>query len=497
MRSRLFPVIVTAAITSLGTYFIAAHFQKQVPYFGMAPDHSSSLVHYTANDGNVGNTAAPVNFESAAASSVNAVVHVKTTTRARTVTSNNINDVYAQLFGPRQYYIPSQVESGSGVVISPDGCIVTNNHVVANGDEVEVTFNDRLTKKAKVVNADPSTDIALLKVEGEQNLAFIEFGNSDNVKLGQWVLAVGYPLSLDATVTAGIVSAKGRSLGINDKQSAAAIESFIQTDAAVNPGNSGGALVNTAGQLIGINSAIASPTGSYAGYSYAIPANIVRKVVNDMMKYGSVQRAYMGISYIDSKSVTPEKAKELGLDRNEGVYVENVLANSGAAAAGIKNGDFITHINGQVITNKPQLQEQIARFQPGDNISVTYTRAGKPNTVSVKLTNLNGTTDIIKAENPVKILGASFRPLTDKEKNTYNVEGGVMVTDPGRGTLARQTQMNKGFVITGINDIPVKTVNDLRQAMAASRNMQIAGFQPGYRGMYYYGLNNINALDEE
>ena len=225
--------------------------------------------------------------------------------------------------------------SGSGVVISPDGYIVTNNHVVADAKEVSVTFNDRYTTKAKVVGTDPGTDIAVLKVDGDKNMSYMEFGNSDDAKLGQWVLAVGYPLSLDATVTAGIISAKGRSIGINRSQSASAIESFIQTDAAVNPGNSGGALVNTAGQLIGINSAIASPTGSYAGYSYAIPSNIVRKAVNDLMKYGSVQRAYMGVEYVSS----PEQLAKLGIDNVNGVYVMNVRPNSGAAKAGLTKGD--------------------------------------------------------------------------------------------------------------------------------------------------------------
>ena len=484
MRSKLFPVILTAMLTSVATLLLAAHFMHSTPYFGMAATRSLPVNYatYTAEGGPA--AATPVNFENAAAASVKAVVHVKTTTKARTVTASDQNDIYSQLFGPRQYYIPSQVESGSGVVISPDGFIVTNNHVVANGDEVAVTFNDRYTTKARVVAKDPSTDIALLKVDGEKELPFMELGNSDNVKLGQWVLAVGYPLSLEATVTAGIVSAKGRSIGINKQQSDAAIESFIQTDAAVNPGNSGGALVNTAGQLIGINSAIASPTGSYAGYSYAIPVNIVRKVVNDMMKYGKVQRAYLGIEYVDSKSADPAQLKELGLDRNEGVYVMNVLSNGGAAAAGLKKGDIITQINGQPVSTQPQLQEQIARYQPGDNVTVTYLRDSKVLTASVKLT---------KSEAAPKLLGATYRPLTEKEQKDYNVDGGVMVTDLGRGLLARQTRMHKGFVITGVNDERVRTLDDLQKALSSAQQIQLSGFQPGYQGMYYYGLNNTDA----
>ena len=480
MKSRLLPVVLTAALTSVITIFITTHFQKTIPYFSEAPNRHLP-VSYAAFSGDNTIPSGTVNFENAASAAVKAVVHVKTTTKARTVTENNVNDIYAQLFGPRQYLIPSQVESGSGVVISPDGYIVTNNHVVANGDEVAVTFNDRFTTKAKVVAKDPSTDIAILKVDGETNLPYMELGNSDNVKLGQWVLAVGYPLSLEATVTAGIVSAKGRSIGINKQQSESAIESFIQTDAAVNPGNSGGALVNTAGQLIGINSAIASPTGSYAGYSYAIPVNIVRKVANDLIKFGTVQRAYMGIEYRDSKTATPEEMKTLGLDRNEGIYVMNVLPNSGAANSGIRKGDIITHVNGQAVSDQPQLQEQIARYTPGDNVSVTYLRDGKPATTMMKLS---------KIEMPLTLLGASFRPLSEKEKNAYGLEGGVVLVDPGKGALARQTQMNKGFIITAVNDDPVSTVADLQKLLSKSKNLRLSGFQPGYPGRYYYNLIN-------
>lgn len=491
MKPKLIPVIFTAAITSLVTFFIASHYLRQD--ITIAAAERQLPVNYTGFTGENNNSTGHVDFVNAAESSVKAVVHVKSTTKARVVQGNNVGDVFSQLFGPRQYYIPSQVESGSGVVISPDGYVVTNNHVIADADEVNITFNDKYTTKAKVVSADPSTDIALLKVEGATNMPFMEFGNSDNVRLGQWVLAVGYPLSLDATVTAGIVSAKGRSIGINKTRSSSAIESFIQTDAAVNPGNSGGALVNTAGQLIGINSAIASPTGSYAGYSYAIPSNIVRKVVNDMMKYGSVQRAYMGVQYVDSKAATPEQVSAWGLDKHDGVFVLSVLPNSGAAAAGIQKGDLITHINGQPVNSTPELQEQIARYTPGDNISVTCFRSGKSTTVTVKLTNLDGTTDVLKGDHSLKSMGATFRQVNDKEKKSYNIDGGVVVTEPGNGELTRQTQIKKGFVILGINDEPVHTVNDLQQLIARNRDMKLQGFYPDQTGMYYYGLKNTGS----
>ncbi len=491
MQNKLIPVIVTAALTSVMTLFAVSHFQRQTPYFAAAETKHGVPVSFTS-EGNLPANGS-VNFEVAAENSVKAVVHIKTTTNARTVMANG-NDMFSQLFGQREYMIPQQMGSGSGVVISPDGYIVTNNHVVADASEVTVTFNDRYTTHAKVVGADPATDIAVLKVDGEKSLPFIQFANSDDVKLGQWVLAVGYPFSLDATVTAGIVSAKGRSIGINKEKSSSAIESFIQTDAAVNPGNSGGALVNTAGQLIGINSAIASPTGSYAGYSYAVPANIVRKAVNDLMKYGSVQRGYMGVQYVDARTAPQEMVSKYGLDRTDGVYVMAVQPNSGAEKAGLQKGDFITHIDGQPVNNQSEVQGQIARFQPGDNISVGYLRSGKALTAMVKLTNLNGTTDIMKAESPSKLLGATFRPLNDGEKSKYSISGGVMLTDPGKGALAKQTQIRKGFVITGINDASVNSINDLQQALEGSKNLQIAGFYPGYTGMYYYGLSNVDAF---
>ncbi len=483
MRSKLLPVVLTAAITSLSTFYIAAHFNKSVPYF--AEPNTKAPVNYASYNSDNGATAGVpnINFENAAAGSVKAVVHIKTTTKARTVVDYNVNDIYAQLFGPRQYFIPQQVESGSGVVISPDGYIVTNNHVVANGDEVAVTFNDRYTTKAKVVAKDPSTDIALLKVDGESDLAYMEMGNSDNVKLGQWVLAVGYPLSLDATVTAGIVSAKGRSIGINKQQSESAIESFIQTDAAVNPGNSGGALVNANGQLIGINSAIASPTGSYAGYSYAIPVNIVRKVVNDMLQFGSVQRAQMGIEYVDSKSATAQQLKELGIDKIEGVYVMNVVSNSGADKAGLKKGDIVTQINGQIVSSTPQLQEQIAKYHPGDNISVTYVRNGKTTNANVLLQ---------KVEAPTKLLGATIRPLTSEEKNKFGLNGGVLITNPGNGSLAKQAQVPRGFLIEAINDKAVNSIADVQQIVAEASVLQIQGSVPGYQGRYYFTVKNTD-----
>lgn len=492
MRNKLIPVVMTAVVTSLATMFIAAKFMPRTPYFAESPrkeqPSSVQFAAYTAN----GMKNGPADFQVAADISTKAVVHIKTKTNARTVIAYDPNDFFSQFFGPQQQFIPQQRGSGSGVVISQDGYIVTNNHVVAGADEVTVTFNDRNTVDAKVLATDASTDIAVLKVNRE-GLDYLEFGNSDDVKVGQWVLAAGYPLTLDATVTAGIVSAKGRSIGINRQQSETAIESFIQTDAAVNPGNSGGALVNTDGQLVGINSAIASPTGSYAGYSYAIPSNLVRKVVNDLVEYGTLQRAYLGVVFPDLKRISPEQMKEMGIGKFDGIYVIGVHEKSAADMAGIKPKDFITHINGVPVHTEPELQEQVARYKPGDKISVSYLRNGNPVTANVQLKNLEGTTSVIKTDdNNTKLLGAQFRPLSNEEKNKYDVQGGVQVTNAGRGALA-SANIKNGFVITSVNEQSVGSISELKKALSSGKNVQIAGFYPGKNGMYYYGLSGIDA----
>lgn len=472
-------MILTAAATSIITLLALSYFQQRVPYFTLAQSRLSPVNYVSYTTGNA--AALPGNFEDAAEASVNAVVHIQTSTEGRIITENSMGDIWSQLFGQRQYYMPPQAGSGSGVMISPEGYIVTNNHVVANASSVLVTFNNRHTSKAKVIGTDPSTDIAVLKVEDGSGLPYMEFGNSDDVKLGQWVLAVGYPLNLDATVTAGIVSAKGRSLGLNHSQVRSPIESFIQTDAAVNPGNSGGALVNTAGQLVGINSAIASPTGSYAGYSYAIPANIVRKAVNDIIKYGSVQHAYMGLTPFDAKSATPEQIASLGADKYDGVYVVNVNPGSGAEKAGIKQGDFLREINGTLVNNSADMIGQIARYQPGDHISVVYTRDGKQFNTTVQLTNYEGTTTSLKRSAGGKILGATFRQTTN----------GLEVTDIGTGSLAK-ANLTKGFVITQVDDKVIRTTEDLDKAIANKQNMQVVGYYPGRAGMYYFSLNSAD-----
>lgn len=485
MKSRIIPVVLTAGLTSLGTLFLAARFNQHNPLFSAVPAAQVPVNYAGVNDARPIASTAPVDFQSAAEASVKAVVHIKTTTKARTVVGN---DPFWGDFFQRQYTLPPQIGSGSGVVVSPDGYIVTNNHVVAGADQLTVTFNDRFTTTARVVSTDASTDLAVVKVE-EKNLPYMEFGNSDDVRLGQWVLAVGYPLSLDATVTAGIVSAKGRSIGINRTRSSSAIESFIQTDAAVNPGNSGGALVNTQGQLIGINSAIASPTGSYAGYSYAIPANLVRKVVGDLRQYGTVQRGYMGIQYLDRKSVSPEQLTALGMDRNDGVYVAEVTENGGAITAGIRKGDFITQVAGIPVHTEPELLEQVARYKPGDHVAITYNRGGTTYNTTVELKNVAGNTAVVREGAGGNFLGATIRPLNATEKSKLGIQSGLLVTDPGSGVLAKRTNMRKGFVITSVNDAAVGSLEDLQQQQsAAGGRIQIGGIYPGYSGMYYYAI---------
>ena len=401
------------------------------------------------------------------------------------------DDLFEQFFGGRGQFMQPQPQqgSGSGVIISEDGYIVTNNHVVDGADEVTVVMNDKKTLIAKVIGKDAATDLAVLKVE-EQKLPYLTFGNSDDVRLGQWVLAVGYPLSLETTVTAGIVSAKYRNIGINQTKignNSTAVESFIQTDAAVNPGNSGGALVNARGELIGINSAIASPTGSYAGYSFAIPSNIVQKVTNDMVKYGNVQRAFLGISYVDSKTADPKETSKLGLDKYDGVSIKEVNKESAAEDAGLKEGDIITNIGGKEIKNGPQLSEQVAQYRPGDKTTITYIRNGVVNTSTIIFKNRIGNTDIVKNDSNGQ-LGATLKELSKAECRVLGVKSGVQVSNiKPNGLLAKQTRIKNSFIITQINDDPIESIDELTKVLSSGENdFQLGGVYPNLQGVYYY-----------
>lgn len=491
---RIFGIISIAILTTVATLAVAKKFFfNSASSVALTDNHGYALqnANYSQSD------AAPVahgyvNLETAAEKSTKAVVHIRTKSKA---SAAQYNDPFEEMFGSffggqgRAQRQP-QSSSGSGVIIAADGYIVTNNHVIDGADEVEVTFNNKRTVTAKVVGKDASFDLAVLKVE-EKNLPFLSYGNSDDVKLGEWVLAVGYPLNLEATVTAGIVSAKYRNIGINQRVAGAnAIESFIQTDAAVNPGNSGGALVNASGELIGINSAIASPTGSYAGYSYAIPANLVKKVVNDMVEFGNVQRAYLGVNFIDGKTATKEIRAQYNLDNIQGVVVANVVDESGASKAGLKEGDVIKSIDDNPIRTGTELQERIAGKRPGEKVNLLLERNGKEFTQSVTLKNNLGNTDVVKQASGASInsLGASFRDLSSSEKRQYQTAG-VLVSDLQRGILA-YARIKKGFVITSVNEEVIGSLKELEKAFASgAKTFQVGGFYPGAGGNYFYSFS--------
>ncbi len=450
-----------------------------------------------------------VDFTAPAAIGTPAVVHIKTKTNAKQI-NNNLpkkqmprnpfsdffnDDAWDQLFGQQNRIVPEQRASGSGVIISEDGYIVTNNHVVANADELTVTLSNKKTYKAKLIGTDPSYDLAVIKIEAA-GLPFLLYGNSDDLKIGQWVLAIGYPLNLETTVTAGIVSAKARSLGLNKDASGKAgtgVESFIQTDAAVNMGNSGGALINTDAKLIGINSAIASPTGYYSGYSYAIPVNIVKKVVDDLIKYGNVQRGYLGVTTANSGDIPEEEAKRIGLSINgEGLVITEVLSGSAASESGLKRGDIVKKINGLEVTLPSELQENVTKLKPGDKVTIVYSRNGKEYSTTATLKNKAGNFDLVKDNGLIQNLGADLANLDSKKAKDYGITGGVIVKKINAGALNDQTRMKDGFVILKVNDKDVKSVEELKQAIGTNKDITISGFYPGYEGIYEYPINLDN-----
>jgi len=422
----------------------------------------------------------------AAEKSVHAVVHITTKVKAQGYGGNE-NPLFDFFFGPKGYNQPRgnnqeqeyNMGSGSGVIISPEGYIVTNNHVIDEADNIEVVLNDNRKFTAKVIGRDPNTDIALVKIDAK-DLTYLVWGNSETLKLGEWVLAVGNPFNLNSTVTAGIVSAKSRSIGIISGQ--LPLESFIQTDAAVNPGNSGGALVNANGDLVGINAAIASRTGSYSGYSFAVPASIARKVVDDLKQYGEVQRAMLGV---EIKNIDDNLAKEEHLGKIEGVYVGKTTEEGAARQAGIKTGDVITAINGNQVNTVAQLQEQIAKYRPGDKISITAKRDGVSKQFSVVLRNTKGDTSIVKES--FSVLGADFGPITAKDRERLKIDEGIQVLNLTKGKL-KDAGVKIGFIITDINKIAVSSVEDIKRALSQSNNRKpilVEGVYPGGEWTYY------------
>lgn len=372
--------------------------------------------------------------------------------------------------------------SGSGVIMSPDGYVVTNHHVVERSTDIKVTMADKREFSARIVGSDPSTDIALLKIDG-RDLPFVVFGNSDSVRVGEWVLAVGNPFNLESTVTAGIVSAKGRN--INILRGGASIESFIQTDAAVNPGNSGGALVNTAGELIGINTAIITESGSYEGYSFAVPSNLVQKVIRDLREFGSVQRAFLGVSVQD---LDAETAQEMGLPNGEGVLLNRVALDGGASEAGLQNRDVVVGINNTRVRSTSELLEFVGRFRPGESVTLDYWRNGKKLRSSVRLKDVNNSTKIARVQgNELEDeLGFEIRDLSNSEKSKIRLQGAV-VNSITKGSLVYQTNMQPGFVITSVNGSRVKSAAEAIDAIKnAYNNLSIDGYYESEPDLYSY-----------
>ena len=425
-------------------------------------------------------------FVDAAERSVDAVVHIMTKVVRQSTTYNDFfGALLGQLYGyPGQTRNNTLVAYGSGVVLTPDGYIVTNNHVVEGADEVEVTFNNKVKKTATIIGTDPTTDLALIKVDAS-DLEYLTFGDSDNVRIGEWVLAVGNPFNLTSTVTAGIVSAKARNLSILGEGTS--VESFIQTDAAVNPGNSGGALVNTKGELVGINAAIASHTGSYEGYSFAIPSNIVRKVVDDLLLYGTAQRGYLGVQIAE---LTQELAENEGLENIEGVYVAEVTEGGAAKLAGMKSGDVITAIAGKKVNTTTQLKESIGQYRPGDKVEVEVNRNGSHHRYELTLLNEAGNVDVVKKGDSFfnSEFGLMLQPINQNDMSRLDIQSGLKIVEIRQGRF-----MNSGvpvdFVITKVNGITVNSKSDLENAQKSSRSRRttIEGVYPnGMNATFYY-----------
>lgn len=415
----------------------------------------------------------------AAEIAVNGVVHIKTqATRAGRSSGNPFFDYF---YGQgREPQISQGI--GSGVIISKDGYIVTNNHVVEGAQTILVKLNDNREMEAKLIGTDPSTDIALVKIDAD-NLSPIRYGDSDALRLGEWVLAVGNPFDLTSTVTAGIVSAKARSIGINSD--VYGIEAFIQTDAVVNRGNSGGALVNQKGELVGINTAIASQTGSFTGYSFAVPISIVRKVVEDIKEYGEVQRALLGVS---TRDVTADLAKKENLDKIEGVFVAEVNNNGAAKEAGIKENDVIIAVGNKKINSSAELQETISQYRPGDNVKITVKRSNAEKQFTATLRNKLGDTEVIKGGENI-VLGSEFEPITSSERQKLRINRGLKVSKIGKGKLY-DAGLSEGFIITDINKQPVASVDDLKKVINNSRGgILVEGLYPNGEPAYFVFRN--------
>ena len=494
-------LLVAAILGSAVTLFSSQWFDKTtINNEGVKIEHisgiPSSQVAYTVNENG---EAVPLDFTGVAEKVTKAVVHIKSTSEGQVSARNDEEsaDPFQYFFNPRRQQRGPSQSSGSGVIINADGYIVTNNHVVQDADILEVTLSDDQTFKAEVVGTDPDTDIAVIKIN-QKSLPYLSFVNSDNSKVGEWVLAVGNPFNLNSTVTAGIISAKGRNIGIvgsnttPDKAGRTAIESFIQTDAAINPGNSGGALVNLQGGLLGINTAIASPTGSYSGYGFAVPANIVSKIVEDLLAYGTVQRGWLGIQVQDVKTLE-EKA---GLAVKDGAFVngftETSIAKSAAKEAGIEKGDVIVMLDQTRIRTSSGLIEYIGLKHPGDKVNVVVNRGGKEKSFTVVLKNREGSIGAVKREvkDPVASLGIKLEDVDGKVLKHLELTSGVKVKIEN-GKVARYTDMRDGFIITHINDKTVKTAKEVDELLKSKKSgdlITFSGVYEDYPREYIYAV---------
>ena len=430
-------------------------------------------------------------FTMAAERSVHAVVHIKSVTEVQ-VSGGQYMDPFEFFFGNGRGNQPRQpqkrVGAGSGVIISTDGYIITNNHVIDGASELEVTLNDNRKFKAKVIGSDPSTDIALIKVDAK-DLPTIPFGDSEQLKVGEWVLAVGNPFNLTSTVTAGIVSAKGRSISTGSDEDVSKIQSFIQTDAAVNPGNSGGALVNTKGELVGINTAIYSETGNFAGYSFAVPMSIAGKVVQDLKQYGNVQRAILGVSILDVSKLNDEQKKDVKV--TEGAWVGGFAMPSSAKDAGVEIGDVIVAVNDVAVRSTSRQQEEISKYRPGDKVKITVNRKGVQKIFNIELRNMQGNTKILDKADPSEVLGGAYQELSDKRKRELGVNYGIEVTGVTNGKL-KDAGIKKGYIIMLVNDEKISTPEDLERIVdsilkgrSSEQGLFIKGFYPNGKTTYY------------
>lgn len=486
---------LVSALTFSGFQYFQSNGNKTIQIEHVDTTPASSVLYAQDKDGDF----IPMDFTKVAEQVTDAVVHIKSTstTSARQnpyAQRQQIPDIFDHFFGPegfeqqypnRQRRPQAKVGTGSGVIINKDGYIVTNNHVIDNAQDIEVTLYDNRTFKAKVIGTDPTTDLALIQIE-EKELPYIPFSDSDNIKVGEWVVAVGNPFNLNSTVTAGIVSAKGRSINILREQYA--IESFIQTDAAINPGNSGGALVRLDGSLVGVNTAIASPTGAYSGYGFAVPSNIVQKVVGDLLEYGMVQRGYLGAMI---RGVDANLVKEKDLKVNTGVYIEEINENSAADEAGLKSKDVIIAINGNPIKTNADLLGNIAGFRPGEKIDITVNRKGAEKTFAVTLKNKAGNTDLVAKESVVSAqkFGAELQTLDAKTAEKLNLNGGVRVTKLLPGIISESTKMQAGFIITKVDGQRVTTVKDIEKILNDKKGgVMVEGRYEDSKETYYYAF---------